>query len=186
MNKTDIANLALQYLGAAPITSLDENSKEASIIKQVFSSNVNSLLQEHNWNFAIKRVTLSPLVEKPVYEYEYLFKKPSDCLRVIKIEPIEYEFTIEGENILTNTDKISLKYVSLVDNASLFSPMFAELLAIKIATNVSYSIISNATLNSNLFEIYQRKLVVARSMDAKEGTPEKVGIYGNTWLDARL
>lgn len=55
----EICNEAMDLLGAATITSLDENSKEARLCNRRFSTVRDAVLRSHPWNCAITRATLS-------------------------------------------------------------------------------------------------------------------------------
>jgi hypothetical protein len=54
----DIANLALTRLGATPITSLDDGSRNATVINGIYSMLRDEVLRAHPWKFATRRVTL--------------------------------------------------------------------------------------------------------------------------------
>ena len=55
----DICNEAMDLLGAATITSLDENSKEAKLCNRRFTTVRDQVLRSHPWNSAIRRATLA-------------------------------------------------------------------------------------------------------------------------------
>ena len=55
----EICNEAMDLLGAATITSLDENSKEARLCNRRFSTVRDAVLRSHPWNCLIKRITLN-------------------------------------------------------------------------------------------------------------------------------
>ncbi len=51
----DICNEAMDLLGAATITALTENSKEARLCNRRFSTVRDATLRSHSWNCAIAR-----------------------------------------------------------------------------------------------------------------------------------
>ena len=65
----DIANYALNSLGASNISSFSENSKPARIINQRFDSVRDSVFRSHPWNCLIRRAELAKEVEKPCLLY---------------------------------------------------------------------------------------------------------------------
>ena len=58
MTPTDIVNLALDMLKEAPITSIDEGRPIAMWCKRNFDVTRDALLEEADWNFALKRAEL--------------------------------------------------------------------------------------------------------------------------------
>ena len=75
-----ISNRALTFLGAQPITSLDDDTKEARACKRMFEQSRNQVLRGHPWNFAMKRVELAADTTSPVWGKTNAFSWPSDCL----------------------------------------------------------------------------------------------------------
>ena len=64
------------------------------------------LLEEHRWNFAGKRVTLTKLSEDPPFGWANQYALPSDCIRLKDVNGEDVEassqlFTLEGSNLLT-------------------------------------------------------------------------------------
>ena len=55
----DIANYALNSLGASNITALDENSKPARIVNQRYEAVRDSVFRSHPWNCLIRRAELA-------------------------------------------------------------------------------------------------------------------------------
>ena len=64
-----IANLALISLGADTIMSLDEDSKPARLINNIYEFIRDEVLRSHPWNFAIRWASLAQLSETPTNEY---------------------------------------------------------------------------------------------------------------------
>ena len=75
----DICNEAMDLLGAATITSLTENSKEARLCNRRFDTVRDTVLRSHNWNCAITRATLAQDAVAPSFVINakvYLGKVP--------------------------------------------------------------------------------------------------------------
>ena len=62
----DICNEAMDLLGAATITALTENSKEARLCNRRFETVRDAVLRAHTWNVAITRAELVDVVAVPV------------------------------------------------------------------------------------------------------------------------
>jgi len=99
----DCCNSALQKVGAASITALTDNSREARACNLAYDSNRRSELRKHYWNFATKRIQLAPDSASPAFDYAYQFTLPTDCVRVILPNDPYLDWVIEGRKILTNS-----------------------------------------------------------------------------------
>jgi hypothetical protein len=81
----DIANSALNLLGASTISALTDDSKNARLCNQRYEPVRNRVFRSHAWNCLTKRVQLAQDTTAPIVEYSYAYTLPSDCLRVLKI-----------------------------------------------------------------------------------------------------
>ena len=81
----DICNEAMDLLGAATITALTENSKEARLCNRRFETVRDSVLRAHPWNVAITRAALAKDSATPAFGFTSQFTLPTDpfCLRVL-------------------------------------------------------------------------------------------------------
>ena len=81
----DICNEAMDLLGAATITSLTENSKEARLCNRRFETVRDHVLRAHPWNCAITRKELAKDSDAPAFGFNHQFTLPTDpfCLRVL-------------------------------------------------------------------------------------------------------
>jgi len=163
-----ICNSALIKVGAGRIISLDDDSKEARVCEEQYEKVTSDLLRSHPWNFAIKRSTLAALVDSPAYGFSYQFTVPSDCLRVLEVGTNETPWEKEGSAILTDSSTCSIKYVARVDE-SFFDSNFNEVLALKLAADICYSLVQSVQLREQLRGEFKDKLREARSYDAQEG-----------------
>jgi len=178
-----IANSALTKLGANLITSLDEESKEARLCLARIYEVRNIVLRSHPWNFATKRVVLSPLSTAPAFEYEYQFTLPTDCLRVITVRPETEDYRIEDGKILANVDQLELVYIYEVSNPVLIEPLCAEAIACYLAYDISYALIQTGQVQQQLYQLYEEKLRQAKSIDAKENPARELS--ADLFLESR-
>ena len=88
-SEVDICNLALGHLGDnATVASINppEGSAQAEHCKRFYPIARDSLLEMHNWNFAMRRIALTQ-VEQNWTEWQYAYTLPSDCLNPISVLP---------------------------------------------------------------------------------------------------
>ena len=187
----DIANNALNILGASTISSLTEDTKNARICNQRFENVRNRIFRSHPWNCLIKRVQLAQNSTAPVIEYTYAYALPSDFLRVLKIHngttdsvASDMPYKIEGKNIITDEATVYLVYVSKDTDPNNYDTYLYEVLAYQLAADMAYGITNNATLAKNLLADADEKLRESRFVDAVENSTDTV--EANEFTDARL
>ena len=182
---TSICNSALAKIGAPTITSLEEQNKGARLCKRLYPTFRDDVLASYPWNFAITRVELAQLADvTPAFGYTYAYQLPSDCLRVLETETKDQEWKIEGRYLVTDEASIFIKYIRREENSSLFSIMFAEALAYRLAMELAYPITQNASLRDRFEKAYKEVLRDARTNDSQEGTPED--FFADDWLGSRI
>lgn len=199
-SKVDIANFALNIIGASTISSLTENVKAAIVINQRFDSIRDAVFRSHPWNCLINRASLSQDSSTPAFGYEKQYILPTDplCLKVLEFSngtlTYPYDnmantdgspvFVIEGRKLLTNEGTVKIKYVGQVTDTTLYDSTLVETLAAAIASEVAYALSGSSTLMNTTYQLYQEKLRAARFDDATEGQPQR--IEASDFLEVRL
>lgn len=87
----EICNLALGHLGdTATVASIDppEGSAQAEHCQRFYPIARDSLLEMHNWNFAMRRIKLQQLVNQWP-EWKYTYAMPNDVINPISVLPEE-------------------------------------------------------------------------------------------------
>lgn len=179
-SEVSIANRALQQLGAGTITALTQDNTIARNCNLAYSPIRESLLRENNWVFAIARAELAADVATPLFEFNYQYSLPLDCLKVVRPTWI-----IENRKILTNEiGPIQIRYIQNVTDPNTMDPLFRELLSINLAIAIQSQIAPNAKLEK-LFNIQNMLMAQAKKSNAieKESMDDSVE---DTWLSARL
>jgi len=183
----DICNEAMDLLGAATITSLTENSKEARLCNRRFETVRDAVLRAHNWNVAIVRKQLAKDSDSPAFGFTNQFTLPTDpyCLRVIslhtanvdnEISPYDVQsmFKIEGRKVLTDEGTCRIIYVGRITDTEQYDSLLSSTIAHKLASETAYAITGSTTVAQQIFQLYQQRLSEARSMDAIEGKPDRI------------
>lgn len=183
MTETSIANSALAKLGAARIISLNDDVREALLLKEQFEKVRDDLLRAHPWNFAIKRASLPALLTAPAFGFSKEFQVPADCLRVLDIDSNDFEWVREGNKILTDSDTLAIRYVAKITTPGSWDANFCEVLATKLAADVCFAITQSSSMRELLMKEYSQKLREARSFDGQEGGPTRT--YAKEWLNSR-
>jgi hypothetical protein len=178
-----ICNRALDMLGAEPVTSLADNTKAARLCARNFEPVRDAVLRAYPWNAAIRRAMLPALAEMPPWGYARQFQMPEGpapepCLRLLAIDgetDFGLRYKIEGRRVLTDEPApLNILYIARIDDPAQLDPMLHDVIATRLAADLSYSLTASATLGQALMEIYQAKLAEARATDAQEGSADDV------------
>jgi len=170
-----ICNLALSKIGVrSKISSIDAAGILPETCKIHYEHTRDVLLQSHLWNFAMSRKALSRNAVAPVFEYTYQYLLPADCLRVVSMYNESAAFKVEGSNLLTNATAVNLKYISRITNELLFTPLFIESLATRLAAEMEEEITGSTDKSNKLNGEFKVKFKEAKRRDGQEGTPDRV------------
>jgi len=196
----DIANYALNTLGATNITTLDENSKAARIINQRYGSVRDTVFRAHPWNCLLRRAELAKESTAPEFGYANQYALPTDpfCLRVLEFSngTLSYPqdnmtsnsggpvFVIEGRKLLTDEGIAKIKYVGRVTDPQQYEANLTETLAAKLAMEVAYALTGSNSIVQLTAGLYDQKLKEARFVDGTEGAPQR--IEASEFIEARL
>lgn len=185
-----IVNRALHALGHKPITAFEDDAKAARLATRDYDTIRDAVLQAHPWNFAIRRKSLAAATEAPDWGFERAFDFPADpyCLRVLAVsgeDPESGRWVVEGRQILTDFNApLPIRYVARVTDVGLYTPLFVEALAARLAWDWAEMIPGTNSKAQLAKDWYERKLSEARSIDGQEGSVEVIEAYG--WVDSRF
>jgi hypothetical protein len=188
--EVEVANLALDLVKEAPITSFDENRAPARWMARNFKPVSRMVLTTHIWKFAMKRAVLPADNSPPAFEWRYQYRKPPDALRVL---PLRYggqlngrlvPHVVEGDFILTDLPApIQIKYLAAKDNVAEWPPVFVEAVAAKLAARIAHFMTGKQSMVEVNEALFRQALQMAVSIDGAEGTHSNQ--YATTYDDAR-
>ncbi len=175
-----ICNSALIKLGSDRISALSDATQGAQLCNEEYSKCRDDLLISHPWNFAINDYILS---QDATYTpglggvadagYLYRYAISSEVLRIVLLnnsqDPI---WKVQNGFVYTDETTCTIKAIKQVTDTTLFSKSFEEVLALKIAKNLCYSVTQSLPLLQDLTQRYERALSQARSFDGQEGSAE--------------
>jgi len=185
-SEVQICNVALSKLGEDSITALSEDSKAGRACNLIYADTRDNLLRAHPWNFAVTRQSLARLTTTPTYEFSYEYQLPTDCLKVLNLDPEgdDVTFKVEGRKVLTDEATANILYVARITDPTIFDSLFIEVLSAKLAAELAVTLTESITLADFLHQKYEKALSEARGMDAQEGTPNN--IIADAWIESRL
>lgn len=173
--RSQAANLALARLGEAAGRQGEEAAltieNAARIIEANYATVRKSLLREHPWNFAVKRVALSSTTA-PVNEYTRAFTLPADCLRVVKLNAsTTIGYRIEAKTLTTDETTATIEYIADVTVEANYDAAFLDLLAQRLAAEAAIAV--NPQGAQAMWRLYEEKLARAKATDSREAAPRK-------------
>lgn len=187
-SNVEIANRALQKLGAKRIVTLTEDSRNARAVNAAFETLKEAELREHPWNFSVKRVQLAAEATAPAFGKSRYFQLPSDFLRLLPPDP-EYNYNdldwqIEGRLIATNDSApLDVRYVYNVTDPNTMDVLFREALASRIAYELCEEITQSNKKKEAAQADYDSAIAKAKRTNAIERTAAKPP--EDTWVSIR-
>lgn len=178
-SKELIYNIALKNLGVtAPIQNSLQADPRAVILNDYYEMARDTVLESHDWGFAVNYVTLANSVDNVVNpNFEYAFNFPNDCIspRAI-IDPSskdEKKFdpstNSAGEKlILTNINPCILRYTKRIENEALYSAPFVASLGFYLAYLSAQAITGSANKKNTNLQDYSISIRNAIVTDARK------------------
>ena len=185
---TGICNSALAKIGAARITALEEDSKNANLCAELYERCRDDLLRAHSWNFAAARAKLAREAETPVFGFAYAYALPADWMRCVDAYGDEsgscrIVYRVEGDCLLSDAEDVYLRYVRRVADANLMPADFREALACLLARELAVPIAQSNTLEEKLEARFRTRLRRARTTDGLEDQLEPLPL--GAWAEVR-
>ena len=190
MSEVSICNQALSLLGAMsgtgvsvnPLTSLDDDTKEAKLCKINYEPVRDAVLAEHDWSFATKWLSIPASADPSPGELQNEFPLPTDVLTVLFVgagyrRPANWQ--VENNAIRTDTATCKCQVIYRVEDTSKYSSMFTQALVSRLAAELAIPITNSRTLMENMYTMYERKVKMAAAKDSQQGRSRRLR---STWL----
>ena len=111
-SKVGICNMALTLLAAERILSITDKNEAARKCDVLYPMCLDSLLSEHNWNFACCECRLARLDEESeMLQFGAVYQLPDDCIRVQRCIK-DYKFKVKGRKLYTNVEPCYIEYIT--------------------------------------------------------------------------
>lgn len=141
MTDTELANVALGYLGVAPIVTLQQNSPAAEHLRRMWGITRDELLRRHHWNFALKAQVLTALADAPV-GWAKAWQLPTDYIAAIDVNGRpggngRSYYEVFGNTIQCDDDAVTLRYVARIESVSLWDSSFCLAFGYRLAAAVA-------------------------------------------------
>ena len=192
--RIDVVNRALTWMGEQPITSLEDDSNNALIMKTNYDLSRDSLLELHNWSFAMYEWTPAADPTPPEWVAAYKFRIPADVLRITTVErgygggPLyvynddrhtigrrpQADYVVESNFIVTNEAAINIKGIRKMEDEGSFSNLFCDALSARLAMDTCFAFTESAVKWNAMSALYQVKVQEAKSRDGLQGSSQRI------------
>jgi hypothetical protein len=180
-SKISLISKALILIGETPLDSLSDNRYGAQVGSNLFEILYENELQSNRWRFAMRKNSLSRLVDTPLNEWAYAYQLPSDMLLPIGVYP-RAPYEIYADHLYTDEISVEMDYM-FKPAVSEIPAYFAALLVYSLARDM----VKPITESDNAVQIfeakYRRQRGIALFADA-QGRPSQM-IFDSPFTDAR-
>ena len=173
-SEVNICSNALLLIGSRPIASFSDDGDPALLCSNLWTSVRDAVLRSHPWNCAMKRLSLSPDVTAPAFDWSYRFQLPGDCLRVWTIgrDTDNPNWEVENGFILMDDALCYIRYVQQLSDVTKYDSMLTLAMISGMAAALAYPITKSQTQQKAMIELHDFHLKHARTADGQEGTGE--------------
>lgn len=178
----NIANGALLKLGVNPISSPDEESPRAETIRNIYNECVDYLLSQYDFPFALKQVVLSKVDKEVVFGYRNAYKLPQDFIRFVNMRE-DTKYQIMNGMILTNADSCAITYVFKNYDPSTYSPLFRDLLQVRLAFRLCPYIKEDRAFTIELYNQEIERINNSANRESMQGDDEF--LPEDSWIYSR-
>lgn len=196
-SKLSIWNRALQKLGSEKLVTTATNNKRARALDTAYIPVRNMLLEQFPWNFAKKLAVLTPDgTYNPQWKYARQYILPADCLAVVQVDSdLPYEVMMPRYSNAPNAEpslrailsdeagRLSIQYISEVENEELFSPLFEDFFSTSLAHELCEELTQSNTKKENLAIEIRRIDRLAKATHSKQRSPTEM--EDGSWWEAR-
>jgi hypothetical protein len=167
-----ICSDALLMLGAKAISSFNDGTDESSVCDRLYPDVRDSTLVMYPWSFSVKKVKLARLITTPNSVWSYEFQLPGDRLGNPRAvyqsatpgSPVQKDWEIQGDKLLTNLDTIYIDYQYSVGEFAM-PQYFVQLLKYMMAWHLALPI----TEQSDRAQYWQQVAVGAIGENGRGG-----------------
>ena len=183
---TDIANMALTYVGANLIVNIeDDRTPEAGLVRTFFDISRRAELESFDWSFARRFGALAVAPDDtPDTRFSEVYILPVDCLTPRNIEPyvtkrpIPYQVIQNNSGqrlVLTNATEAILRYTFDQKDTGVFTTNFTLALSYRLASYIAYARTKKQSVGEAALLLAKEARLLAQASDgnaAQESFPE--------------
>ncbi len=154
MTLTDIANIALEDIGAKAIGNIDGDDVYARKIKRRLPHAILEVSNRRNWSCLVKTVELSRIEYEKSFEGLNKFNAPRGLLKII--EPTMCR--IEGDTILYPHENLTIKATILQENPDCWDANLTGAILAQLKADIAFMIKGDANLAGQIKQLAARDI----------------------------
>jgi hypothetical protein len=181
VSEVSICNQALGWCGQNRITSLDDDSFRAQLCRENYPFLRDAVMEARMWTFATVREVVESL-DRDAFDTRYVHSIPANWLKVFRafratsMENLvdDPTYRIEGTKILSCESKLYVWGVQRVTNTGLFSHLFVQCLAARMAADLCMPLTEDRKKQIDFWSLYEAKLEEAAARDGQQGANDYI------------
>lgn len=194
---TELANGVLTKLGDVMVSSLDDGSTAAQLIKANLDRLRRAELRKYRWNFAGQPASLAEVLPAPPFRWAHAYALPSDSLRLLDVysgpfivgsswPPPRADYQLQGVFVLTNElAPLNVRYGRDVPDVGAWDAAFFEVMTCKMAAELCERFTQSGQKKKTFEALYQQAVSDAKRLDAIEDEPQELSDPGS-WVRSRF
>ena len=177
LNDIGLCSRALVRLGAAPITSFNDETAESEIANVLYAPIRDAMISSYPWTFATGQLALTKLSETPVADYQNAFQLPLDYLRAISAgvgsSGRGLNYRISRGQLHTNVEEVILTYIYRPEEES-FPPFFDMALIARLTAEFCIPVTESTSRSNVFYKIAKEEFTRTRQIDAQQDSPNAI------------
>lgn len=186
ISTVQLANRALQKLGAKRIESLAQDHPNARTMNAAFDLVRDQELRRNTWSFAIKRGSIAADGGAPTWGDYNQYSLPNDFIRLLRDDETgqAVDWKVEGLFIVTkDAAPLGIRYVARIEDPNFWDSLFIDAFTAKLALETCQEVTQSTSKQNALAAAYSQALKDALRIGAVEKAP--VEAPEDAWLTAR-
>lgn len=178
-----VCNSALLKVGGDLISSLTDGSRAAYICNTLYTVLRDKCMGDAPWGFAIAQAQISPQATPPLFDYQFAYQLPADCLRPLNCESEPWTVVAGGLLYCNSQGPLNLTYIQRNTDESSWDERFAEAFALLLARELALALVQSVPLQGTMDKMYQMAIKDARALNAVSKSPKH--LIADLWSSAR-
>ncbi len=177
LTDVELCSAALAKLGAAAISSFEDETAEADVAKRLYEPIVQGLVTSHPWHFTLTQEELQALEDAPQGGFSRAFALPQEALRTISAGTDSRAsgliYHVAGSRLFADAPRVVLSYQHRPPTAG-FPPFFVQALIARLAAEFCLPLTEGTSRSEVLQRLAAAELRVAKLSDSQQATPRAV------------
>lgn len=175
----ELSSKALVMIGADPITSFEDGSREAVVAANLYEEITRGEMSEYPWRFLVTQERANRVSEAPVgTEWEASYTIPVSSLRIInvKVDGFPVKFDVFLTSLHTNTspdDVVIVEYVKDVPESG-WPHYFRNYIILRMASVFASSLGRDGELTTAMAQQAEFSKRAARTSDSQGRTTKRL------------